>query len=345
MATPIASSAPQVRSMVAQLRTAHRRSALLHAALWSGLPGMSIAVLASFWSFAAALWVGVLALLVVTGHVLLRLRHTTRQLDLALQDLGEHSLEDALRTWVERDRIGARDAMSDWLGADLTAQVQRPEVRARVVRPFQLGRIRYVIPVLVVLWMVKLLGPDLPMPLPGLLGGGTRAAWTGSGAGNGGPGGTGAPTQDRDPKKDEKPAPEPDQPKPEPPKQDETPKPTPPKPPEPPKPKPEPETENPPELPEIPTPLLTLPEERKVVVPQFIGDGPTRRALAEVALVPSAGGGGATTGSAGGATMAQAQPSSVEFRAAAEKAQQSRHVPPAERAMVRRFFALLQEGK
>jgi hypothetical protein len=67
--------------------------------------------------------------------------------------------------------------------------------------------------------------------------------------------------------------------------------------------------------------------------------------MAEVALVPSGGGGQEpepTTG--GGTTTPRSTPVAEQFQAAAEKAQQSRHVPNAERAIVKRFFALLQQG-
>ena len=47
---------------------------------------------------------------------------------------------------------------------------------------------------------------------------------------------------------------------------------------------------------------------------------------------------------AGGATPPPPEPQQVQFDRAAERARQARHVPEAERAMVRRFFALLREA-
>ena len=342
MATPSASMAPQLRSFVARVRAAHRREALLHAALRTGLPGAAAAVLASWWSLRLALALGVATLVIGGVHVLLRWRQLQQSLDSALRGLGEHGFEDALRTWIERDGAGASDGMSAWLGEDLAAHLGGPKAETVQPRRLQLGPVRYLVPVLVVLWMVKLLGPDLPMPLPGVLGGGARAAvgGEGEGEGSGGAQGSGRDSKQRDPQR----APQPEEPK----LQDEPPTKQP-VPPEPPKPKPEPDPEPPPEAPpqstNPPEPLLSLPEERKVVVPQFIGDGPTRRAMAEVALVPGGGGGQEPQQAAGGgASVPRATPTSEQFQAAAEKAQQSRHVPASERAIVKRFFALLQQG-
>ena len=100
------------------------------------------------------------------------------------------------------------------------------------------------------------------------------------------------------------------------------------------------------------------------MIPDFVGDGETRREMAERALV----GVGVATGEEGPEQPAPAAPkppvglpqgtgSSTadpdqppppdrlqEFERAAERALRSRHVPDVERAIVRRFFECLRAG-
>jgi hypothetical protein len=115
---------------------------------------------------------------------------------------------------------------------------------------------------------------------------------------------------------------------------------------------PEPEPENPanePPEPEPPAPLLELPEQRRFVVPDFIGDGPTRKARVRAAEIEREGGAGRHAPPAqqrGGdqPSPTAPEPAAESFERAAEAALQSRHVPPAERPMVRRFFERLREA-
>lgn len=94
-------------------------------------------------------------------------------------------------------------------------------------------------------------------------------------------------------------------------------------------------------------PLVDAADDRRFILPDFIGDGPTRRERMHVAELeqPSAGGGArAQRAQAGGAARPRpSPPAALEFERAAEKAARSRHVPDRERAMVRRFFEELQK--
>lgn len=94
-----------------------------------------------------------------------------------------------------------------------------------------------------------------------------------------------------------------------------------------------------------PAPLLDLPPVRRFVVPRFVADGPTRRARVHAADVEQGGAGGAGEGGVSpGAPSTAARPTREEFARAAEQALASRHVPPAEQPIVRRFFAALQKA-
>ncbi|MCB9878378.1 MAG: hypothetical protein H6835_12335 [Planctomycetes bacterium] len=94
-------------------------------------------------------------------------------------------------------------------------------------------------------------------------------------------------------------------------------------------------------------PLLELPEQQRFVVPEFIDDGPTRRARMRAAEIEADGGGAASPRAprTGGEQQAPEPPAAREqrFEHAAEQALRSRHVPDAERAIVRRFFDKLQQ--
>ncbi|MBL8752212.1 MAG: hypothetical protein JNK15_02840 [Planctomycetes bacterium] len=119
-----------------------------------------------------------------------------------------------------------------------------------------------------------------------------------------------------------------------------------------PQPQPEPQGANPPPEPDepqqppvasTPPPLLDLPAHNQFLIPEFLGDGPTRRVrmhAAEAGDAPEAP--GAQGGSA--ATTTPAPPARETFERAAEAAQRARHVPPAERAIVRAFFDALREA-
>ncbi|GAB4149683.1 MAG: hypothetical protein Fur0037_18040 [Planctomycetota bacterium] len=94
-------------------------------------------------------------------------------------------------------------------------------------------------------------------------------------------------------------------------------------------------------MPEPPAPLLPAESERHGVVPDFVGDGPARRAMIEAAAVPGAGGAAPSRTLPARRVEAEAE----SFRRAAEKAVRSRHVPEAERPIVRRFFELLRQER
>lgn len=92
--------------------------------------------------------------------------------------------------------------------------------------------------------------------------------------------------------------------------------------------------------------MLELPEQQRFVVPEFVGDGPTRRARMHAAQLERDGGARPpSAGTEGGNGDSEAPPpiTKERFERAAEAAQRARHVPDEERAMVRRFFELLRE--
>lgn len=111
-----------------------------------------------------------------------------------------------------------------------------------------------------------------------------------------------------------------------------------------------------------PAPMPDAGVDRSVVAPEFVGDGPSRRALAERALVgmgdqsdPAGAQAGAdaaasqTSGGVGADGSSLALPSErlspEDFARAEERARASRRIPPRERAVVREFFRRLQEGQ
>ena len=95
---------------------------------------------------------------------------------------------------------------------------------------------------------------------------------------------------------------------------------------------------------EVP-PLIDLPDDQRFVVPEFIGDGPTRRARMRAAELEELANSGSAQSSGVATTADPNQPkrSEPDFERAAEAALRSRYVPPAERAMVRRFFEKLRQ--
>jgi hypothetical protein len=213
--------------------------------------------------------------------------------------------------------------MVRWLCADLAGEIEAlaPET-VRTLGRRRPGRVRYLIPLLVLgllCWL--LLNLTLP-PIPGLLGGGA-----GGGAGAGGGGAGGAPPDEGQER--------PGEADPQPPQRLPEPLPLPEEPPP------------PPVVEQEPAPLLDLPVLPRIVVPQFIGDGPTRKAMAHRALVADEGGGVTPpppppAGRQGTELPPPAASQADEFARAAERAQRARHVPPEEQPMVRRFFELLQ---
>jgi len=244
---------------------------------------------------------------------------------------------DELATWLEQRRRDAADVpMVGWLGRDVANRlphVPPAAIASAARRP--LGRVRWLVPIVLVLLLTWLLAEWLRPPWPGALGGGTEA---GSGAGGGGagdadPSGAGGGARS--------PVPEPPTQPPDDPTGERRPDGPPPVPPP-----PEPETRDPAATPEAPAPMLELPEQQRFVVPEFVGDGPTRRARMHAAQVERDGGApppGATGGGQDGDSQAPPPPAQERFERAAEAAQRARHVPADERPMVKRFFELLRE--
>ena len=237
-------------------------------------------------------------------------------------------LSDRLTTWVGLRRRG-RDsgAMFSWLERDLDERIAAlpPEqVRRLGWRP--IGVLRYALALLIVLLLLQLLRPPLPpLPTGAIQIAGAGAAGAG-GAQEGGEGtGKGGPDQPAEPD-----SPETEDPQEQPGGQGED------------------EPPSPEELP--PKSLLDgMPVQEEFSVPQFIGEGPSRKAMARVAEVEQ----GATPptppppDAQGGSPDREpdADPE-VEFERALERALRSRHVPEQEKPFVRRYFnALLNRAK
>jgi len=247
-------------------------------------------------------------------------------------------VRDELVTWLEFDGRGETGGMLQWLERDVRERL-RPHERAAlaaVARP-SIGRWRWLVPVLLLVLLAWLLSAWLQPPWPGALGGAPDQA-SGDGQGNGKDGG-GAPDereQGGDPQRGD------DEASDEPPQRElpERPEEAPP-PPLPPQDEREAQTE-------APAPLLELPEQRRFVLPEYIGDGPTRRARMRAAELEQQVGGGAPTASRqrGGDERAPEppKPEPETFERAAEQALRARHVPEHERAIVRRFFEKLQQA-
>jgi len=189
------------------------------------------------------------------------------------------------------------------------------------------------VPIVILLLLAWLLSEWLAPPWPGVLGGRPSvdgpAAGDGAGSSSGG-GGSAVPSPGGD-----------EEPESKDPQQKPPPESTPPPQPQPPQP-----TESPdPVTPEAPAPLLDLPAQQRFIVPEFVGDGPTRRVRMHAAELERAG----TTapgasGTSGGEGAVPPPRSREEFERAAEAAQRSRHVPAEERPMVRRYFELLRQA-
>lgn len=339
---PLAMEAATVRAFVRSARAVRRRAGALHLGLLAALPCIAVLLLAALVHplLPVLLWPWGLALVLVAalaGFV----RGGLVPARALLQDLPAGArarsapLGDALATWLEQERRHTADRpMARWLCSDLARElgaVPAPDLRRLGRR--RLGRIRYLLPVCVLLLLALWLLRWWPPEVPGLLGGGGAGAGgpTTAGAAGGAATGNGA---------GETPSPLPPPPEPdagEPPADQ----------PEADPPEPEPPAAVPPEP---PAPLVPLPSEQQFTVPQFIDDGPSRRELARVARQGDGGAGaGAAAGRAdagrGAGETAPLPASDPEaFTRAAEAALRARHVPEAERAMVRRFFQLLTES-
>lgn len=323
-----------VRAFVRRLRRARACSAALRTLAWTGLPLLALLLITAVLVPGSPREVGslvgrmlVLVFVLVlsfttigTGIAYVRVRrlplhHLVRGLAAAGR-VPPGVLADELATWIERGRRPG-GPMTEWLEVALAgdlASVPSPEVRRLGRR--RLGRLRYLLPICIVLLLALLVRFWSP-PVPGL---------GGSGSGSGGPGkgeGAGTSVAAGKSRAEQRPSLPP-----------------------PPEPPPEKNDPPPPVQPEPPAPVLPLPLDREFVVPQFIDDGPSRRELARVAEVPQ--GEGAAQGQAprtGGGAQKSADTPATGFARAEERALRARHVPEAERPMVQRFFARLREGK
>lgn len=270
-----------------------------------------------------------LALAAALLGLVLRERRAVRQSLLLLHARGI-ALADLVLAWEEAVANGkSNSAMGEWLRADLAVAIgSLPARREQEWLAPRLGPLRYAVPVAVALCLFLWLLPDFelrtpgvaePPPPPQLAGGG------GPGSGDQGPSSVG--DEGKGGGGDDTPQSPPEE---------------------------EPRDPTPPggskqEPPEAPAPYLELPTKTEVLVPDLVRDGPTRRAMAHRALVGSEeeGGASAPTASAQGANgdgVPVPRPTQEDFRRAEERARQDRRVPERERAIVRRFFALLQEA-
>lgn len=303
--------ADALRAFVTRLRHRHARMAAGRAALRAFLPWGVLG--------GVALWVAPGAALALAGAGLLlaavagwwagRRRMPDHLLLAGVQDAPE--VHDALSTWLEPRGAAASPMVSAWLAEDLWRRASAMPGRAWAgVGRRPLGAVRWLLPLLVLLVWGRLLVDGIQLPLPGA--GGGAAAAAGGGARGRAPS-TGEQSQ----------LPEPPPPAPELPPQEE------PEPPPPPK----------------PDPLLELPPQEQFVVPQFVGDGPSRKAMAERAEIELGGGGASSPRQqqAGAATDREVQQQKRDYERAAERAERARNVPAEERPMVRRFFELLRK--
>jgi hypothetical protein len=339
-----------LRQFVAGLRWRHAFgrccSAGLRASLLASVPVVLVA-----WLLPAKLAVVALVAIVLVassmllGYVLAWLRGrkvlSAIRESLSMGGGGMLTLSDELVTWLEfaqheDGRPVAVDAgMLRWLERDVHDRLDpnRRGVLRAVTRP-RLGRWRWLVPAIVLLLLVWLLAAFITPPWSGALGGKPNQTVSGIGSG-------GAPSQGEadeqlpSSSKQEEVAQE----QPEEQSQPEEPSSLPP-----------PDTQDdsastPDDPNEIP-PLIDKPEEQRFVVPDFIGDGPTRRALMHAAELDEQVGKQNVSPqqlqAAASGDPAAAQVLRMEFERARERALRSRHVPAVERAMVRRFFDSLQ---
>ena len=269
---------------------------------------------------------------------------------------GVATLHDELVTWLEfdaharggvakpSDALAAESHMLRWLEADVQQRLvpHRARALAAVSMP-RLGRWRWLLPAVLLLLLIWLLAVWLAPPWSGAIGGLPNQPQAGDGDGPGGGGrggGAGTNGEDPDPARNEDAQPDPGQQA----EQQPSKQPPPPTGPEPSPPDPQqPDDQSDPR--EVP-PMIELPPDQRFVVPDFIGDGPTRRARMHAAELDEQAAGQARQDAASGSQAANPdapKPPQPDFERAAEAAQRARHVPAAERAMVRRFFDKLRE--
>lgn len=324
--------APQLLALARHVRWLLVRRAALDAgrltALVIGVPCLALAWLLPQWRLplAVAALQGLVAVRATLAGAVVRVRADHRCAGLAGDDATSRAnlsrLGDELATWLELRLQHRKGAMVDWLARDVARQLPDllPVVGQAARRP--LGRWLWLLPVLLLLLLAWLLSAWLSPPWRGVLGGGLGPPPPSQGATGEpqAPGGGGADQRPDDPQRAQH---------------------SPTKPPTPPlveEPDPAPEA-----VPEPPAPLLDLPSQQQFLIPEFVGDGPTTRVRMHAAEVEQGAPNGATGGREG-ASEPPPVPPALRFERAAEQALQSRHVPPAEQAMVRRFLEALREA-
>lgn len=313
-----------------QLRSQHARAGAAAAALRCGLPLAVLLLVAAWVAPSVAIWWAA-ATAVTVGVAAWRGASRARsRADAALLVLGDGEatgdaaalarVGDELATWLEAQRTQRASPMVDWLAHDVIRQLPtlQPETMQRLGRR-PLGGLLWLLPLLLILLIAWLLAVWLEPPWPGVLGGASvpppPSSAAGGGNGASGPGG-GSEPREQPPR----------------PRDDRAPSDAPP-PAEPPAPPPPPPSE--------PPPLLELPEQQRFLVPEFVGDGPTKRVRMRAAEVED----GPPPGQANTGQSTQEVPPAPPpqtFQRAAEEALRSRHVPPAEQAIVRRYFEALR---
>lgn len=238
-------------------------------------------------------WLGAVALY--------HFRHPGLSLQVADGTLG---LQDRLVTWWQ---VSTRtDEVTTWLEEDLTRSLEAvPEAQADQLWRKPLRRLKWVIPLLILVWLIGPLGRLFYVPSASGLtqpaeGGRTARSEPGERAGAQG-GGSEVEAQEQEPE-------------------------------------PTGGAEEPP-----PRPIPPLPGQEEFVIPRFIDSGPSRLDQSRVAVVDDPGGRGAGGRGAGGEQTPEQR--RREFEAAAEEALRSRHLPASERGFVRRYFTELLKDR
>lgn len=227
---------------------------------------------------------------------------------------AELALADRLPTWAELSDARGKDAVVDWLGTDLATRVAVLDgERVRAAVPLRLGRLRFFVPLAIVLLMLQLFSP---LAIPGasgvLLGDGGERRGDSSARG-GGRDRQDSGSRGKQPKRSPPESrPDPGASKPHAESQDSAPS---------------------------TLPIVPMMPHDEIVVPELVREGPSRKALAplaELEIGPEAAGGAAAGES--GALPERALRDPDAYRRAAERALARRQIPETERAFVRRYF-------
>jgi hypothetical protein len=332
-----------LEAFAAALRRRRVRAAAVDAAvrvvLAFAVPGLALAWLLPAWRAGLA----VFALLAVAVAAAAAVRRAGRTPDAELLAGDEVAaaaaggaasprllaeVGDELATWLERR--GARtDAMTAWLEADVRSKLPALPPRAvAAVGRRRLGGLLWALPLALLLLLAWIVADLLSPPWSGVLGGRSNAPSLGGGAGGGSGQGEG--------RGDGEPSPAPPDEGQRPPADDAVPPP-------PPQGQDQPPFDG---APEEPAPLLELPAQQRFVVPDFVGDGPTRRAKVRAVEIEQGAPQAPAPTAVGGADLRPELPPMrpETFARAAEQALGARHVPAAERPFVQRYFDRLQQA-